>query len=88
MNFIIYLLTSPRIRQAYSRFLSDMIWSRGRVERFKSNVKSETFWAVSMENGAGNHALTSHNTLETPINQTEVDDLTRHTVRCHWARCS
>merc|ERR1711860_345038 len=65
VNFIIYLLTSPRIRQAYCRFLSDMICRGGRVEKFRSKVKSETFWAARMENGVGNHQLSQHNNRDT-----------------------
>ena len=31
------------------------------MEKFISKVKSETFWAASMENGVGNHELSQHN---------------------------
>ena len=31
------------------------------MEKFRSKVKSETFWAASMENGVGNHELSQHN---------------------------
>ena len=35
------------------------------MEKFISKVKSETFWAVSMENGVGNHELSQHNNRDT-----------------------
>ena len=57
VNFIIYLLTSPRIRQAYLRFLSDIVFQKKKVEKSNEIEKSETFWAVGMENGSGNHEL-------------------------------
>ena len=35
------------------------------MEKFRSKVKSETFWAASMENGVGNHELSQHNNRDT-----------------------
>ena len=35
------------------------------MEKFISKVKSETFWAASMENGVGNHELSQHNNRDT-----------------------
>ena len=62
------------------------------MEKFRSKVKSETFWAASMENGVGNHELSQHNNRDTfNIRRTRTislsgsgrttqtgDDLTKH----------
>jgi len=94
VNFIIYLLTSPRIRQAYYRFLSDIICHRGRALHFKSSDKLETFWAGSMDKGDGDHKLTNHHTLGKSIILTEVgrvnemdnDDKTKNVATTHSSR--
>ena len=54
VNFIIYFLTSPRIRQAYIKFLGDIFCSRRTREKIE---KSDTFWARGMDKGGGNHDL-------------------------------
>ena len=56
INFIVYFLTSPRIRQAYLRFLADMLCLRRR-QKNNTEEQSETFWARGMEEGDGNHEL-------------------------------
>ena len=57
VNFIVYLLSSPRIRMAYLRFLADMLcWRRTQKQKNTEN-QSETFWARGMEEGDGNHEL-------------------------------
>ena len=45
VNFVIYLTTSPRIRQAYVRFLRD-IWRSllKRSKGVKENLESSIFW--------------------------------------------
>ena len=57
MNFIVYFLTSPRIRQAYLRFLADMLYWRRIKKQKNTEEQSETFWARDMEQGDGNHEL-------------------------------
>merc|ERR1712110_909212 len=56
VNFIIYYWTSPRIRQAYLKFLGDITYSR-RTKEKKQEELSDTFWARGMENGHGNNEL-------------------------------
>ena len=56
INFIIYYLTSPRIRQAYKKFLENISFSR-RTKETNEEEQSDTFWAKEMENGCGNHEL-------------------------------
>lgn len=46
------------------------------MEKFRSKVKSETFWAASMENGVGNHELSQHNNNGTS-NIMEIERKTR-----------
>ena len=53
---MIYYWTSPRIRQAYIKFLEDIIQLRGTKER-NEEEQSDTFWAKGMENGCGTHEL-------------------------------
>ena len=57
VNFIVYFLTSPRIRQAYLRFLADMLCLRRIKKQKNTEEQSETFWARGMEQGDGNHEL-------------------------------
>ena len=49
-------MTSPRIRQAYLRFLADIICLR-RKKKDNTEEQSLTFWARGMEQGDGNHEL-------------------------------
>ena len=68
INFIIYLLTSQRIRAAFAKFFNDishMICQKGINERGPEAISS--FWADGMENNDGNHDLT---TLSSPENLT------------------
>ena len=68
INFIIYLLTCQRIRDAFARFFNDislMICQKGKNERGPEEISS--FWADGMENNDGNHDLT---TLSSPENLT------------------
>ena len=57
VNFIVYFMTSPRIRQAYWRFLVDMLCLRRIKKQKNTEEQSETFWARGMEQGDGNHEL-------------------------------
>ena len=57
VNFIVYFLTSPRIRQAYLRFLGDILCLRRIKKQKNTEEQSETFWARGMEQGDGNHEL-------------------------------
>ena len=49
-------MTSPRIRQAYLRFLADIICLR-RKQTNNTEKQSSTFWARGMEQGDGNYEL-------------------------------
>ena len=85
VNFIIYLLTSPRIRKAYYRFLSDMIChGGGRVKQSKSSDKLETFWAASMDKGNGIHELTSNHALGTSNVLAEAGSCCWRAAECCW----
>ena len=56
VNFLIYFITSPRIRQAYTKFLEDITLS-SRTNEKNVEEQSDTFWAKGMDNGCGNHEL-------------------------------
>ena len=47
------------------------------MEKFRSKVKSETFWAASMENGVGDHELSQHNNSRDTSNIMEGGRRTR-----------
>ena len=56
VNFIIYFLTSPRIRQAYLKFLEDIVCSKITKEKIIVE-QSDTYWARGMDKGCGDHEL-------------------------------
>ena len=49
-------MTNSRIRQAYLRFLVDIVCLRRKQKR-NIEEQSEAFWARGMEQGDGNHEL-------------------------------
>ena len=49
-------MTNSRIRQAYLRFLVDIVSLRRKQKR-NTEEQSEAFWARGMELGDGNHEL-------------------------------
>lgn len=83
INFIIYLLTSQRIRAAFAKFFNDishMICQK----RLNEKATKDSFWADGMENNDGNHDLT---TFSSPENLTLRENW-RETISMSQITCA